>query len=67
MYVVDRVKPEPLLGEEHAEELGIISFHLEEKDETAISKVTKSMVPKLGKVGTKLQIKKPTPRAIEET
>ena len=59
VYVVDGVRPEPLLGEEDAEYLGIIKFNPNgEKRTTQVRRNEASIPSKLRNAGMKLQTEK---------
>ena len=72
VYVVDGIRPEPLLGEEDAEYLGVITLHLEGRTEASINRVEqkqetqRSVASKLRKAGITLRTKKPTVTNISE-
>ena len=71
VYVVAGTRPEPLLGENDAEALGIITFnpqgHLLSKEEENVLNIKPSSIPaKLRRAGFKVAATKPAPNPISE-
>ena len=64
VYIVDIVKPDPLLGEDDTEDLGKIRFQIKRKVEAAVCRVTRSMPSKLRQAETNIQTKKTKPVTI---
>ena len=56
VYVVGGTRPEPLLGDEDAEDLGVISFHPEGRQETVIKNI--SVPDRLRKTGITVDTEK---------
>ena len=62
VYVVDGASPEPLLGDTDTEELGVVTFHLEGREATAVQSI--SILEKLRKAGIEVRTERPEPKKI---